>query len=266
MLKNQQRKVKQHQEAKANDGGHLEKQNMHEIEGEASSRGNPRANRSTGVSYCRLTRDYKKCFKWTLEYNRRLYLLYLEAEASKKGYQQQLKDLWDVNEPENTKFTPRHLGQQVRNIIKKKLLSDTELQELQREYKLKKGNYMTPGDNNDSTERGEEIHQGIPPGDNEHPITTGEYEHEITSKNEEQNILEDNNRGDDNDTDEDLELKEEIRERWKYNFQKYIKMNINMREYNVNLKPTPEEKYIKIVDEIVNEELNNIEEEYEIDM
>ena len=79
-------------------------------------------------------------------------------------------------------------------------------------------------------------------------------------------MLEDNNRGDDDDTDEDLELKEEIRERWKYNFQKYIKMNINMREYNVNLKPTPEEKYIKIVNEIVNEELNNIEEEYEIDM
>ena len=165
MPKNQRRKVKQHQEAKANDGDHLEKQNMHEIEGEASSRGNPRANRSTGVSYCRPTRDYKKCFKWTPEYNRRLYLLYLEAEASKKGYQQRLKDLWDVNEPEKTKFTPRHLGQQVRNIIKKKLLSDTELQELQREYKLKKENYLTQGDNNDSTERGEEIHQGIPPGD-----------------------------------------------------------------------------------------------------
>ena len=44
MPKNQCRKVKQHQEAKANDGGHLEKQNMHEIEGEASSRGKPRAN------------------------------------------------------------------------------------------------------------------------------------------------------------------------------------------------------------------------------
>ena len=134
----------------------------------------------------------------------------------------------------------------VHTYIHSMLLSDTELQELQREYKLKKGNHMTPGDNNDSTERGEEIHQGIPPGDNEHPITTGEYEHEITSKNEEQNILEDNNRGDDNDTDEDLELKEEIRERWKYNFQKYIKMNINMREYNVNLEPTPEENTSKL--------------------
>ena len=57
MPKNQQRKVKQHQEAKANDGGHLVKQNMHEIEGEASSHGNPHANRSTGVSYCRPTHE-----------------------------------------------------------------------------------------------------------------------------------------------------------------------------------------------------------------
>ena len=47
MPKNQRRKVKQHQEAKANDGGHLEKQNMHKIEGEASSRWNPRANQPT---------------------------------------------------------------------------------------------------------------------------------------------------------------------------------------------------------------------------
>ena len=39
-----------------------------------------------------------------------------------------------------------------------------------------------------------------------------------------------------------------------------------MREYNVNLKPTPEPRHIQIVNEIVNEELNNIEKEYEIDM
>ena len=51
MLMNQRRKVKQHQEAKTNDGGHLEKQNMHEIEGEASSHRNLHANRSTGVPH-----------------------------------------------------------------------------------------------------------------------------------------------------------------------------------------------------------------------
>ena len=39
-----------------------------------------------------------------------------------------------------------------------------------------------------------------------------------------------------------------------------------MREYNVNLKPTPEARHFEIVNEIVNEELNNIEKEYEIDM
>ena len=55
-------------------------------------------------------------------------------------------------------------------------------------------------------------------------------------------------------------LKEEMRENWKQNFQKYITMNINMGEYNVNLKPTPE------VNEIVKEEMPIIEQEYEIDM
>ena len=61
-------------------------------------------------------------------------------------------------------------------------------------------------------------------------------------------------------------LKEEMRENWKQNFQKYITMNINMREYNVNLKPTPEAKYIEIASEIVKEEMPIIEQEYEIDM
>ena len=69
MPKNQQKKVKQHQEAKANDGGHLVKQNMHEIEGEESSRGNPRANRSTGVSYCRPTRENFKLIASGLDVN-----------------------------------------------------------------------------------------------------------------------------------------------------------------------------------------------------
>ena len=69
MPKNQQRKVKQHQEAKANDGGHLVKQNMHEIEGEASSPGNPRANRSTGVSYCRPTHENFKLIASGLDVN-----------------------------------------------------------------------------------------------------------------------------------------------------------------------------------------------------
>ena len=39
-----------------------------------------------------------------------------------------------------------------------------------------------------------------------------------------------------------------------------------MRQYNVNLKPTPEAKYIEIANEIVKEEMPIIEQEYEIDM
>ena len=43
-------------------------------------------------------------------------------------------------------------------------------------------------------------------------------------------------------------------------------MNINMRGYNVNLKPTSEEKYIEIANEIVKEEMPIIEQEYEFYM
>ena len=39
-----------------------------------------------------------------------------------------------------------------------------------------------------------------------------------------------------------------------------------MREYNLNFKPTPEAKYIEIVNEIVNEELNSVEKKNEINM
>ena len=61
-------------------------------------------------------------------------------------------------------------------------------------------------------------------------------------------------------------LKEEIREIWKRNFGKYITTGISNREYNVNIKPLPNEKYLRIADEIVAEELEKIKKEYEIDM
>ena len=61
-------------------------------------------------------------------------------------------------------------------------------------------------------------------------------------------------------------LKEKIREIWKRNFGKYITTDISKREYNVNIKPSPNEKYLRIADEIVAEELEKIKTEYEIDM
>ena len=50
------------------------------------------------------------------------------------------------------------------------------------------------------------------------------------------------------------------------NFGKYITTDISKREYNVNIKPSPNEKYLRIADEIVAEELEKIKTEYEIDM
>ena len=114
----------------------LKSQNERQNEGEGISLGNPRANRSTGLSYRRPSRDCSKCFKWTLEYNRRFHTLYLEAELSVKGYQKRLKDLWDKEEIENTGIASKHLAEQVRNIRKKNLLKDIDLHQLELEHKI----------------------------------------------------------------------------------------------------------------------------------
>ena len=52
-----------------------EKQDGHHIQvGEEAwklTRGNPRENRTTGVSYCRSMRDYTKSRKWSYEMNKK---------------------------------------------------------------------------------------------------------------------------------------------------------------------------------------------------
>ena len=57
MPKNQRSREKG-QQGKPDEVRHLGHQNMHQIEGEGLSRGNPRTDRSTGLSYRRPSCDY----------------------------------------------------------------------------------------------------------------------------------------------------------------------------------------------------------------
>ena len=83
------------------------------------TRGNTRKNQKTGLSYCRPSRDYKKCVKWSGAMNKQIYLMYMRAKPTEKGYQKRLKVLWDENYPTLSNMTARHLAEQVRNIKKK---------------------------------------------------------------------------------------------------------------------------------------------------
>ena len=67
-------------------------------------------------------------------------------------------------------------------------------------------------------------------------------------------------------SDEEFELKEELRTKWINNFEKYIAMNITQREFMTKAKPLPQQKHLQIMDEILAEEIPKIEENREIDI
>ena len=48
------------------------------------TRGNTRKNQKTGLSYCRPSRDYKKCVKWSGAMNKEIYLMYMRAKPTEK--------------------------------------------------------------------------------------------------------------------------------------------------------------------------------------
>ena len=85
--------------------------------GKASQlRRNPREKRTTGLSYCRSTRNYSKATKWAYEMNKNLIKSYENSEPGKIGYMSRLKQLWDEIYPTLENFTAKHPAEQVRNI------------------------------------------------------------------------------------------------------------------------------------------------------
>ena len=85
-------------------------------------------NQTTGLSYRRPTRDYTRSTKWTYEMNKKLYQLYKDSKPGKRGYMNRLKELWDKKYEIYNNFTAKHLAEQVRNIKKKKLLPNLDME------------------------------------------------------------------------------------------------------------------------------------------
>ena len=60
--------------------------------------------------------------------------------------------------------------------------------------------------------------------------------------------------------------KEELRQQWNRNFEKYIKLEISHREFSTKAKPLPNKVKLAMMDQIVEEEMNRIEEDYGMNM
>ena len=60
--------------------------------------------------------------------------------------------------------------------------------------------------------------------------------------------------------------KEELRQQWNRNFEKYIKFETSHREFSTKAKPLPNKVKLAMMDQIVEEEMNRIEEDYGLNM
>ena len=134
------------------------------------------------------------------------------------------------------------------------------------------GVHITPGDHNEPGEYNEPGEQAVlgelnEPGEHDEPgshITPGDHntlgEHTIPGEHDHQ---EEHN---DPEETEQKDLREELIKRWRDNFKKYIELDIDQREYSTETSPPPSMDLLKIMDEIISEEIVNKEKNYEIDL
>ena len=222
------------------------------------TRGNTQKNQKTGLSYCRPSRDYKKCVKWSGAMNKEIYLMYMRAKPTEKGYQKRLKVLWDENYPTLSNMTARHLAEQVRNIKKKNLISELDRKMIERNFETHiiqpEENTGIEAEHHAEVSQNEEMQDDTNLGDNsQKPDVTG--------------VRENVNIEDKSDIDEiDPRVKEELKVRWRKHFQKYINIDVEEREYRTTINNQPLETLLRVMDIIVSEEIEEIEQQYNMNL
>ena len=63
-----------------------------------------------------------------------------------------------------------------------------------------------------------------------------------------------------------VELKEELTILWRNNFEKYIKLELQEREFSTKVTPPPSQDLFNIVQEIISAEIPTIEENYQMNL
>ena len=216
--------------------------------------------------------------------NKELCLMYLRSKPEEKGYQKRLKSIWDENYEEYKNLTPRHTAEEVRNIKKKNLLSKIERQLIEIQFKvsgelvtsgepIQSREYNTPRQHETQVEQKASENNNVPGEQNileEHEPSEehnekGEFEHfpgveEPSQLNQNQlNSSEQAHRG-------QVGLKEEFTTMWRNNFEKYIKLELQEREFCTKVTPPPSQDLFNIVQEIISAEIPIIEENYEMNL
>ena len=200
--------------------------------------------------------------------NKDLYRMYIKADKKQRGYQKRLKTLWDKDYPMETHVNEKQLAQQIRNIKQKQLLPEIELKRIEQEM----GGLNTPGEdetnllqnrinNNEQNTNNETSDEtfGIDL-DTELDLTHRDVNNRPDNIEEQQNSM-------DIDTDEQSKIyREDLREIWRKNFEKYINMDIEHREFSTEVTPPPAQKNLDILNKIVEKDIMRLEKEHQLDL
>ena len=166
----------------------------------------------------------------------------------------------------------KQLGQQIRNIKQKQLIPEIELKRIEQEM----GELNTPGD--DNLGETNSIQNRV---NNNEQNTNNQTSDETFGIDLDTDIELDltpgdvNNRPDieqqqnsmDIDTDEhSIIYREDLRQIWRKNFEKYINMDIEHREFSTKVTPPPVQKSLDILNKIVEEEIMRLEKEHQLDL
>ena len=197
--------------------------------------------------------------------NKELYEMYIKSKPTVYGYMKRLKEIWDEKHPDEN-LEPRHLAEQVRNIKKKQLLSQSDIEQITTQeerqqqqqqqqqcmqQQQQRQRISIARDNNE--ESAPRIKSG---GNNEETTATGRTMNNENSDPELDNGMKEAN---------SIE-KEHVRQVFRKNFNKYIEMQLTEREYKTIVKPTPWKNKLQLFDQVISEEISRIQEIYKTDL
>ena len=186
--------------------------------------------------------------------NKEIYLLYIRSKPGESGYRKRLKNLWADNFPELQHLTPKHFAEQIRNIKKKNLLNEIDRQLFELQHNIPQGN------EENTTATGQNNLTLIETAENQIIILNTEP---ISNRNEEPEdmTLISDVRNKETVTEQN-QMKKKLTELWKKNFQKYIELDIDQREYSTKVSPPPAQGQLEMIDEIISEQMTEIEGNY----
>ena len=189
------------------------------------------------------------------ELNKDPYTCYKHSEPEKPRYTLRLKEIWDQLRPQYAYMTAKHLSEQARRIVKKKLVPEETLRRQATSDAILTSNRE---DNMVTNEKDivDTIHSQDPHDQESMPSLITDVVNDAYSSEQPEGLTEttsDQPMETCNAIEIDLELLENIKVKWTENYTKYRPMLLQEREYTTKIDRNIPENQLRMVNLIVSE-------------